>query len=168
VGSSENRTVEFAISTESLLKHGFHVIQLWTPHGEPSDGTTKDYGETNGTLTIVSDSIEWYCLTFKGSVKLPQGTDSFIVVLSVKQPASEGIPSVGITIPNDGDTSFPQPTINRNSSLDRTSRRMKSSRSVSVALRRRAGTSLGIRTRPLYLAHITIDPEGTLPWPDLS
>jgi hypothetical protein len=45
---------------------------------------------------------------------------------------------------------------------------VKSGRSISAALRRRAGTSLGSGVKVLYVIDITIDPEGNLPWPDLS
>jgi hypothetical protein len=166
MGPFEKYKIEFTINTESLLEHGFDVVQYWNPRWTASDGRTNDYGETNGrTLILLDDYMEWHCLKFKSSVNLAQDTDSFIIVLSAEGPASEGIPSVGITIPDDGDTSLPKPNINRKSSLDRTSKRMKSGRSVSVALRRRVGTLL---RGWLYVVDITIDPNGNLPWPDLS
>jgi hypothetical protein len=94
----EMQMLEYAIKIESLLEHGFDVIQCWTPHWEAKDGRTKDFGEMNGrTLTIIDDIIEWQCLKFESSVKLARDTDSFIIVLSGEHPASEGVTSVGIT-----------------------------------------------------------------------
>jgi hypothetical protein len=155
-------TFNFSIKTESLLKHGFDFIQRWTPHWESMDGRTKDFEKTNVTLVINSGFTDWYCLKFKSAVELASDTDSFVILLE-EDPNFKGIPLLGITIPNDGDTSLPKPTINRKS-LDRASKRMKSGRSVSVALRRRPGNW----RNPLYVVDVTIDPEGNLPWPDLS
>jgi hypothetical protein len=178
----EDRRVEFAIRTESLLKHGFDVIQYWqsdyrTSFSEASDGMTKDYGELKGrkrrTLTI-DGSNKWYCLKFKSSRGFVQDTDSFFIVLPVKHPALEAIPSATIMIPYvdqdsiDGDISVLKHIPNRHSDLDRTSKMMESGRSVSVALRRRAGRWMSARSKPLYVVDITIDPQGNLPWPNLS
>jgi hypothetical protein len=96
-----------------------------------------------------------------------ENMDSFLLVLESEVDGGE-LASVNLLVteedePVEADVQKLLKTRGRKPGLDRISKTMRSGRSVSVALRKRR-----LEGDLLYLAEITIDPKGGLPWPDLG
>jgi hypothetical protein len=172
----------FVLRSDSLLKHGFRVLEKRTTHyPPPSEKATihierrpiQDPGERAGRFTVES--------LYKVPVALLNfwnwNSDGFVLLLWEADEAwnYEDEIAVSIFIPEQQQslaqlhhtlveevsrTCHQNPDVT--SQLDRISRRMKSGKSVSVALRR------GVDSGKLsYFLDIDIDPDGKLPWPGL-
>lgn len=173
----------FVLATDSLLQSNFTVFrEIWhnCPHPPIPVRCISDYGENNQRRIGIHQGCYIVYLYFVskayiegGLMKVPpekdsEELDSFAVVLEM----------IGFDTAFYVDIIIPQASQSREADVeaslaalvdfrrrtDRISRAMRSGRSVSAALRRKPE----LEKFPVYVLDITIDPEGNLPWPDLS
>lgn len=170
-GGYGRRPRSCAITTDSLLKHGYIVFQelvVDTPERPNSTRTlqVKDYGEREGGFRFnlhMFSRYEGAFLHFTSS-----GSEDFVIVLwAVSLFAETEVVTTNILIP--GNHSLldifhvfmeTAPSLRQS---DRASIFLPSGKSVSVAIRLR-----GESGTPFYVCDVIIDSEGRLPWADVS
>lgn len=169
----------FLLRTDSLLKHGLPVFQREVVSSNSANkmsrfrvypAETFEKGQKNHTFVIGGYRATCWWLSFSGNTnnssvlvtsarKVP--AVSFFICLRMYTPTAQW--TIRIVFPEERKEFCTLFSSDGDHDLDRASRRMKCGKSVSAVLK--AGMMSGERVSVL---DITIDPDGKLPWPDLS